>query len=290
LFVWQTTPRIMPEDVIAVDVVSDTPNNAGEGQSQETPVVGTQTLTPAPTPQTLEAAASDIPAPDPTPAPAEAPQPAAQVAPKPAPLPPPLPAPPITKSPPPPAALSRTPTPPPKKIQPAATPKSPPPPAAARPGRARQEAATPPEFDLAAASSAASGADSGGRRAPQLASRGKEGRQGQTGGGGNRLTGDLEAALRAQIRDCWAEPANMSNPRSLLVEVRIDLAIDGRLLRDPVLVTPSTRAGANPSLLVAIDNALRAVRQCAPYNLPPDRHETWGQVTFSFDPQRMRRP
>jgi hypothetical protein len=109
-------------------------------------------------------------------------------------------------------------------------------------------------------------------------------------GGGVTLTGDLEAALRAQIKECWAEPADMSNPGRLLVVVSIDLSIDGRLMRNPVLVTPSSRAGADPSLLVAIDNALRATRQCAPYNLPPDRYESWKQVKFSFDPKRMQRP
>ena len=151
------------------------------------------------------------------------------------------------------------------------------------------QASTPPEFDLAAASSAASGADSGGRRAPQLSSKGQAGRQGASGGG-TQLTGDLEAALRAQIKECWLEPADMSNPRSLLVEVNIELGVDGRLLRDPVLVTPSSRAGANATLAVAIDNALRAVRQCAPFNLPANRYETWRSVKFSFDPRRMSRP
>jgi hypothetical protein len=81
----------------------------------------------------------------------------------------------------------------------------------------------------------------------------------------------------------------MSNPARLQVVVSIDLGLDGRLMRDPVLVTPSSRAGADPTLLVAIDNALRATRQCAPYNLPPDRYETWRQVRFSFDPKRMAR-
>jgi hypothetical protein len=101
------------------------------------------------------------------------------------------------------------------------------------------------------------------------------------------LTGDLEAALRAQLKDCWQEPADMSNPRSLLVVVSIDLGMDGRLMRDPVLVTPSSKAGASASLVVAIDNAVRAVRDCSPFTLPPDRYETWRQVRFSFDPRRM---
>lgn len=325
LFTWQNTPRIMPDEVIAVDIVSDVPSGVGNAQGQNTPIVGTDTAEPNPLPQPLEAAPSPVtptppqPAPLPPEAVAETPAPAPQptIAPVPALQKPPPPAPPKAiptkptpaKSapkplppPPPPAPApapqaKRQPSPQPAakvqpktqaKVQPKVQSKSPPT-AAARPGRTPNEATTPPEFDLAAASSAASGADSGGRRSPQLSSKGQAGRQGASGGG-TQLTGDLEAALRAQIKECWLEPADMSNPRSLLVEVNIELGVDGRLLRDPVLVTPSSRVGANASLAVAIDNALRAVRQCAPFNLPADRYETWRKVRFSFDPRRMTRP
>jgi hypothetical protein len=96
--------------------------------------------------------------------------------------------------------------------------------------------------------------------------------------------------LRAQLKDCWAEPADLSNAASLIVDVNIELSIDGRLVGAPILARPSSRAGASNALAVAIDNALRAVNQCAPFTLPPDRYEQWRQVRFSFDPRRMARP
>ncbi len=303
LYAWQVAPRIMPEDVIAVDMVADTQSTIGPGETPETAQQGVETQTPSPLPQQNQPALEQVSpitplptpkatpmlpleadAPAPTPVSPTSPAPATKALPQPiaktAPLPTPRPAP------------SPTPKPLPKPLPNTAAPKattkaanatssSP-----ARAGPRQAAPSAPPEFDLAAASSAATGADSGGRRAPQLAARGQAGRLGAAGGG-TKLTGDLEAALRRQIQPCWLEPADLSNPRRLLVEVSIDLGIDGRLLRDPVLVTPSSRAGADASLVVAIDNALRAVRQCAPYNLPPDRYETWRQVRFSFDPRRM---
>lgn len=304
LLAWQVTPRIMPDDIIAVDMVSDTPSVKGENTAPETAQTGVDTPNPSPLPQTLPPSPSEaLSATTNEPPPPQDIQAAEAAPPPPAPLPLPQPPNPPPPSPPPAAKLApATPAPrPTPKPAPApfprpapqavakAAPKTPPKMApAARTGQRQTAPSTPIEFDLAAASTSASGADSGGRRAPQLAARGTAGRLGKAGGG-TQLTGDLEAALRSQIQRCWLEPANMAEASRLLVVVSIDLGIDGRVLRDPVLVTPSSRAGASPSLVVAIDNALRAVRDCAPFTLPPDRYESWKQVRFNFDPQRMAR-
>jgi hypothetical protein len=298
LFAWQVAPRIMPEDVISVDVVSDTPSVKGENAAPETAQVGVDTPNPSPLPQPLESSpAPPSPQPEALPPPSEMapalaqPAPVARVA-------PPLPPPPPARVPPPAARPSLKPLPqtPPRPLPPPPPPstvaKAPTParaPAPARTARAREANSAPAEFDLSAASATASGADSGGRRSPQLSARGNAGRVGRAGGGA-ALTGDLEAALRAQLKDCWAEPADLSNAASLIVDVNIELSIDGRLVGAPVLARPSSRAGASNALAVAIDNALRAVNQCAPFTLPPDRYEQWRQVRFSFDPRRMARP
>ena len=307
LWAWQVTPRIMPEDVIAVDMVSDTPSVKGENTTAETAQTGVDTAMPSPIPQTtLPAQAQPLPAPVSEPQAALPPEPARADIPAPASLPQAEPLPATPRQPGPlPATPSQTPRPAPQpapqpapkvlpkvlpkaltKVSPQVAPKTSP---AARSGQRQAAATAPLEFDLAAASNAATGADSGGRRSPQLASRGQAGRLGKAGGGA-QLTGDLEAALRSQIKECWLEPANMSNAASLLVVVSMDIGIDGRLQRDPILVSPSSRAGANPALVVAIDNAMRAVRDCAPYNLPPDRYDSWRQVRFNFDPRRMTAP
>jgi hypothetical protein len=299
LFAWQVAPRIMPEDVISVDVVSDTPSVKGENAAPETAQVGVETPNPSPLPQPLESSpAPASPQPEALPPPSE-------VAPA---LPPPMPTPrmaPILPPPPParlptpapsaraaPKPLPQTPTRPPPPPPPSSVAKAQAPqraPAPSRPGRAREATNAPAEFDLSAASATASGADSGGRRSPQLSSRGSAGRVGRAGGGA-ALTGDLEAALRSQLKECWAEPADLSNAASLIVDINIELSIDGRLVGTPDLARPASRAGASNSLNVAIDNALRAVNQCAPFTLPPDRYEQWRQVRFSFDPRRMARP
>jgi hypothetical protein len=67
--------------------------------------------------------------------------------------------------------------------------------------------------------------------------------------------------------------------------VRITLARDGALLTQPQLA--SGVAPGDTTMRVAADNALRAVRMCAPYELPPATYDRWRDVIFTFDPREM---
>lgn len=282
LISWQNAPAFKPEDVIPVAIVADTPSAIGPESAAEAVRTGEETseLTVAETPLP-DAAPRSEPVPTPSPAPASAQQAVTTPTPKSAP-----------KAPPPPqpakASTSAKPEPSPSKAA-LKTQAAQPAPSSAASARARTQPTPRPEpqFDFAAASAAASGADSGGRRAPQLATAGQSARQGRAGGG-TQLAGDLESALRAQIYPCWQEPSDPS-PR-LIVSIQIELGPDGNLVREPKLMQPTSRAGADGRLLVAIDNAMRAVRQCAPFDLPADRFNQWRQVNFSFDKRKAARP
>ncbi len=265
LISWQTAPRFTPEAVIAVDLVADEASVIGPKTAAETESPGEETTNTQEAPDPVSDAPPEAnqtqPAPKKEPNQPEVakPPPATPQAPKPAPKP--APQKPQTQAP-----------------APASTP-------AKTPSKAPAQAPPPPQFDFAAASAAASGADSGGRRAPKLTASGQAAPQGRAGGG-SQLTGDLEAALRRQIYSCWLEPAQTSGLDRLVVEVQIELGADGRLVREPKLIRPSSRLGADGALLVAIDNALRAVRQCAPFELPQDRFSQWRLVNFSFDKRK----
>lgn len=144
------------------------------------------------------------------------------------------------------------------------------------------------QFDFAAATNASSGVNSGAQYNPKLSQGGAK-QSGKKKGGGSKLTGDLESALRNQVKECWAEPADLSDPQSLLVEVSMELQPNGSLAKPPKLVRPTSKAGSSPSLIVAIDNALRAAKQCAPYVLPKERYDEWASFTFRFDPKLMNK-
>ena len=278
LVLWQDPPAFTPEDVIPVAIVADTPSVIGPE---------TQALTVRTGQETSELSVAEAPvadaAPSTQPALAEVPAPAAAPVPK------------TIQKPPPPKPAPSNPakaaaqTPSPTKTAPQKTmPAQPAPglPSMAKPKSAAQ-AVPQPQFDFAAASAAASGADSGGRKAPKLAATGQSAKQGRAGGG-SLLAGDLESALRAQIYQCWQEPADAS--ARLMVSIQIELDPEGNLVREPKLIQPTSRAGADGRLLVAIDNAIRAVRQCAPFSLPADRYQQWRLVNFKFDKRKADRP
>jgi hypothetical protein len=143
------------------------------------------------------------------------------------------------------------------------------------------------KFDVPAASSASSGVNSGVKSGPKLTASGQAG-SGKPTGGGAKLKSDLINIVREQIKMCWIEPADMSDPQNLLVELKIELNPNGGLAKSPILVNPSSRNGASPSLRVAIDNAIRATKQCAPFNLPQDRYNEWQNFIFRFDPKKLR--
>jgi hypothetical protein len=293
---WQATPRIMPEEVIGVDVVSDSPSVVGANTAAQVDKAGADTPNPSPLPQDTpvpqsEALPSATPTPLlPPPLPAQASEPSAPTASAP------------QTAAAAPAASSAQPMPQPQQAQataPTARPLPKPPPKAlpkataktlptAKKGTHPTGSTTPPEFDVASALKSASKSDSGGRQ-PRLSASGQAGRLGKAGGG-MEVTGDLEAVLRAKLKVCWNPPADMTNASQLIVVVSMDLGIDGNLLRPPVLVSPSSTYGASSKLIVAIDEAMKAVRRCAPFALPPDSYETWRQVRFRFDPERMMRP
>ncbi|GIU67024.1 hypothetical protein [Candidatus Phycosocius spiralis] len=257
LISWQKAPRFTPEAVIGVDLVADEASVIGPKTAAETESPGEETSEATQAPDLVSdavpEASQEQPAPQNAPEQPKVPKPTSKAAP------------PKSQTPAPAAAPAKTPNKP--QVQ---TPPS-------------------PQFDFAAASAAASGADSGGRRTPKLTASGQAALQGRAGGG-TQLTGDLEATLRRQIYGCWLEPAQTSGLDRLVVEVQIELGMDGQLVREPKLVRPSSRSGADGALLVAIDNALRAVRQCAPFDLPQDRYSQWRLVNFSFDKRKKANP
>ncbi len=275
LVMWQTPPAFTPEDVIPVALVADTPSVIGPETEAETVRTGDENsqLAVADAP-VADSAPTPEPTPDVTPA-APTPQKLQK-------------APPLASAP---ARAQKAVTPPPAPAKASPQKRSPTQPAPNLPAKVKPKAPAqqPPDlqFDFAAASAAASRADSGGRSAPKLASSGQSAKQGRAGGG-SLLAGDLEAALRAQIYQCWRRPAENS-PR-LIVTLQIELTPDGNLAKVPKLIRPSSEAGADNKLLVAIDAARRAVQQCAPFSLPADRHAQWRLVNFDFDARKADLP
>lgn len=104
------------------------------------------------------------------------------------------------------------------------------------------------------------------------------------GGSGQALTDTERKGLVVAVQDCWSVPVGIPNAEELIVTLSVDLAPNGGLSSSPILIEPKTSDGR-------IDAAFRAARTaliaCAPYDLPPEKYETWKRLEVVFNPKNM---
>ena len=89
--------------------------------------------------------------------------------------------------------------------------------------------------------------------------------------------------LRAHISKCWSPPAAAPDAEKLDVDVRVRADRDGTVTSvesmDPV------RFKKDGFYRTAARAAVRAVEECSPLPLPPEKHEAWKDFIFHFDPK-----
>jgi outer membrane biosynthesis protein TonB len=98
-----------------------------------------------------------------------------------------------------------------------------------------------------------------------------------------QITANEIDAFRAQISRCWTPPVGGLGGDAIVVKLRITLNEDGSLGRQPEIANrfPS------PFFRPAADSAVRAVVQCQPYRMPPEKYEQWRDMLLTFDPSQM---
>ena len=86
------------------------------------------------------------------------------------------------------------------------------------------------------------------------------------------------AAFKARLQSCWT-PSPGADAKKLKIVIRVSLDRGGRLVEDPILLeAPASAAG--PPVVAA---AIRALRQCEPYNfLPADKYDEWKVLDLRF--------
>lgn len=101
---------------------------------------------------------------------------------------------------------------------------------------------------------------------------------------GEKLSQSEMDALRGQIQRCWNVPAGALDAENLKVSVQMKLDPSGNIEGSPRII-----AGGNGNMVerAAAESARRAVLQCAPYNLPAAKYDTWSEVIVHFDPSDM---
>jgi hypothetical protein len=108
---------------------------------------------------------------------------------------------------------------------------------------------------------------------------------GQTNGADMTMSVNELDALRARISDCWTPPPGGLGADAIVVKIRMKLNKDGTLEGYPAVANQ----GASPFFQAAADSAVRAVYQCQPYTLPPEKYALWRDMILNFDPSLMYR-
>jgi len=93
----------------------------------------------------------------------------------------------------------------------------------------------------------------------------------------------LKGMIKSQLNGCWRPPGTGGGEEVPVVDLHWEMNSDGSLIGEPrVTSAPPTTAGQ-----VYAEAALRAVKMCSPFRLPPDKYSAWKSVDWTFDPRQM---
>jgi hypothetical protein len=95
------------------------------------------------------------------------------------------------------------------------------------------------------------------------------------------LTASEIDAIALKMKDCWRSSKDMREADRLYVQLRLVIGPDGRLMREPDMLRPRARPSGDQPMIVAVENAQRAVRLCEPFPVAPGRQKG-AQFTFNF--------
>jgi colicin import membrane protein len=93
----------------------------------------------------------------------------------------------------------------------------------------------------------------------------------------------LKGRISARLKACWRLPSGGGGSDTPVVTLRWRLKPDGSLDGEPLVDRPRN----DPLFLLAAEAAQRAVRECSPFDLPPDKYSIWRNITWDFDPRQM---
>ena len=111
----------------------------------------------------------------------------------------------------------------------------------------------------------------------------------QRSGAGTAMTATLQAMAAGQIQRCTRSNADAPVNMDLAVIVEVRLERNGQLSEPPRLKNAARIVNSpNPFMRVAGERALRAVIDCAPYDLPAANYAEWRLLEVNVDTQRGR--
>ena len=91
--------------------------------------------------------------------------------------------------------------------------------------------------------------------------------------------------LRKHISDCWQPPIGAKGADQLKVDIQVKLEKDGTVRQAEI--ADRARYSSDVLYRAAANAARRAVLDCQPLPLPPEKYQLWKEFIFGFDPKFM---
>ncbi len=91
--------------------------------------------------------------------------------------------------------------------------------------------------------------------------------------------------LRSHISSCWQPPIGAKGADQLKVDIQVKLEKDGSVKKAEI--ADRQRYGSDVLYRAAANSARRAVLDCQPLPLPPEKYQFWKEFIFGFDPKFM---
>jgi hypothetical protein len=101
--------------------------------------------------------------------------------------------------------------------------------------------------------------------------------------GGATLSMREIGSIKQQIERCWNVPVGVRGIETMIVKLRIRMSPDGRV--SSVATEDRIRTLSDPSFRAVAESAERAVRQCSPLRLPPEKFQAWRDMIVTFHPK-----
>jgi outer membrane biosynthesis protein TonB len=108
----------------------------------------------------------------------------------------------------------------------------------------------------------------------------------QGAGDNSRMTITIAAYISSQLRrrGCWPDQKDMPDARRLHATIRVRFERGGRLGEDPKLLDPVRQPSGDQPMLVFIQRAFSSLKQCEPFQIPPEYFNSPGYIDLVFVP------
>jgi outer membrane biosynthesis protein TonB len=96
------------------------------------------------------------------------------------------------------------------------------------------------------------------------------------------ISSSVISEFRRHLKSCSKLPASVAPSDRLVIKLRVQMTLDGRLASDPMVAGGS----ANPKALDLLHGAVDALKACQPYTmLPANRYGEWKVLDLDFTPR-----